>query len=183
MYLPSRVRDVDPIVPEGTDLAIYTWEERGKYLGIAFAGRANKPLWNYIFNTEARRDAQIKETTEARLEGIARMKERMEAKKTWRHKYQVGDILYSSWGYDQTNVDFYEVTAVQDKSIVIREISSKLVGDDRVVALPGRFEGAPMRKIPQGRGDDVGSVKLNSFSYAHKWDGKPKYVTPSGYGH
>ena len=28
---------------------------------------------------------------------------------------QIGDIVYSSWGYDQTNVDFYEVVGKQGK--------------------------------------------------------------------
>lgn len=37
--------------------------------------------------------------------------------------YKVGQILYSSWGYEQTNVEFYQIVAIKNKSIVIREIS------------------------------------------------------------
>ena len=34
-------------------------------------------------------------------------------------KLQVGHILYTSWGYDQTNVDYYQVTALKGETMVI----------------------------------------------------------------
>jgi hypothetical protein len=34
-------------------------------------------------------------------------------------KLEVGHILYTSWGYDQTNVDFYQVTALKGETMVI----------------------------------------------------------------
>jgi hypothetical protein len=37
-----------------------------------------------------------------------------------------GDILVCSWGYDQTNVDYYQVVDVTAKSIRIREIQAKV---------------------------------------------------------
>jgi hypothetical protein len=38
--------------------------------------------------------------------------------------YKVGDILVSSWGYDQTNIDYFQVVRTSDKSVWIREIES-----------------------------------------------------------
>lgn len=39
------------------------------------------------------------------------------------HSVHVGDLFYDSWGYDQTNVDFYQVVALKGKmTAVIREI-------------------------------------------------------------
>jgi len=43
--------------------------------------------------------------------------------------YKIGDILYSSWGYEQTNVDFFQVTKVGDKSVWVRPIASEMVPD------------------------------------------------------
>lgn len=40
---------------------------------------------------------------------------------------RVGDIFYSSWGYDQTNVDFYEVAEVTSKCFRVREIGCKSI--------------------------------------------------------
>ena len=37
----------------------------------------------------------------------------------------VGEILSSSWGYEQTNCDFYQIVKVSDKSIWLREIETE----------------------------------------------------------
>lgn len=44
----------------------------------------------------------------------------------------VGDIFYSSWGYDQTNVDFYKVVGLTPKGVRVQEWEAKVVGIDRV---------------------------------------------------
>ena len=36
-----------------------------------------------------------------------------------------GDIFVSSWGYDQTNVDFYEVVKVAAKTVTLIPIERK----------------------------------------------------------
>lgn len=41
------------------------------------------------------------------------------------HNIKVGEIVYNSWGYDQTNIDFYQVTATTAKTITLRAIQSK----------------------------------------------------------
>lgn len=43
--------------------------------------------------------------------------------------YKCGDILKDIWGYDQTNVDFYQVIHTSKKSIKVAQIQSKLVCD------------------------------------------------------
>jgi hypothetical protein len=42
-------------------------------------------------------------------------------------KPKVGDILYSSWGYDQTNIEFFKVVKVSEFSVWIQEIGKKVV--------------------------------------------------------
>lgn len=100
------------------------------------------------------------------------------------HDFKVGDMLYSSWGYDQTNIDFYQVTAITAAGLTIREVEKHVVGGqgthtELVAPLPNQFAGEPMKK----RAAPNGSVKINSYERAHKWDGKPKGRTGSGYGH
>ena len=36
---------------------------------------------------------------------------------------QIGDVLCSSWGYDQTNCDFYQVTGLTAKGVKVRPIN------------------------------------------------------------
>ena len=180
-----------PGLPEG--LEVYTYHRpnsRGQvaYYGVAFAGKAQKPLWNYAFRDEAQRDRQIAETAKSVESRAKAMKERSDARKQFTHGLQVGDILYSSWGYDQTNIDWYEVVGVPtEKMILVREIAGKTLrsdgyGSDQVMPTPGKYVGPVMKKIPTGRAGHI-SVKISDVQTAWKWDGKPKSETSSGYGH
>ncbi|EAL2460390.1 hypothetical protein YZ31_07110 [Campylobacter lari] len=38
--------------------------------------------------------------------------------------YKVGDVFYSSWGYEQTNIDFYQVIATSKKTIWLASIKA-----------------------------------------------------------
>lgn len=37
---------------------------------------------------------------------------------------QVGMILYERWGYNQTNIDFYQIIKMTEKSIWLKELKS-----------------------------------------------------------
>ena len=85
-----------------------------------------------------------------------------------------GAIAVSSWGYEQTNVDFYEVTRVTASSVWLRPIAKESVENtemmtSRVTPRPGVFTGSEFRKKrPEGDW-----MRLDSFSSASLWDGKP----------
>lgn len=194
-YLPPEVRGKDPIVPEGTDLAIWTWEaekdtpQKGRitmYYGIAFAGKANKPLWHHWFSSEASRQREIDQTVDGRRRHLERKQKSMQDRREFQHGLKEGDILYDSWGYDQTNVNFYQVTEVRGKEVVVREIGAKVVreerGADYLEAVPGKFIGPALKRRPTGTVGHV-SVKIDDVIRASPWDGKPKYQTASGWGH
>ncbi|BFQ96361.1 hypothetical protein DAT1711_15850 [Enterococcus cecorum] len=40
--------------------------------------------------------------------------------------YQVGDIFYSSWGYEQTNVTFWQIVKLTEKTAWFRPLKSRL---------------------------------------------------------
>lgn len=48
----------------------------------------------------------------------------MTATVTVGHPFEVGDIFYNSWGYDQTNIDFYQVVKTTAKSVRLARIKS-----------------------------------------------------------
>lgn len=186
-YLPPAIRGTDPFVPPGTDLAFWSWEENGKLYGIAFQGKADKPLWNFRFLSDAQRQQRIKDTIDTRKMVLQKKQEAQQAKREYQHGLQVGDILYSSWGYDQTNVDFYQVVAVVGKQVAIREIASKVVSGDafseNVAAVKGSFIGPPEKKIPQMGYNGEPYIKVNSVANAYKWNGKPQYQSGPHGGH
>lgn len=109
-------------------------------------------------------------------------------------RLRVGDILYTSWGYDQTNVEFYQVVSLTAASAKIRQIgedvTSRSRGSDRVSAQKGKFLGYPTltKRIiydwPHGGSAQITpSLKISGVVTAWLWDGKPKHKTASGYGH
>jgi hypothetical protein len=82
---------------------------------------------------------------------------------------KVGDIFIDSWGWEQTNVDFYQVVAKPSaKTIVVREIACETVEGSEgmmcrnVRAVPDAFIGEEMKK----RIDNYGGFKTSSFSSA-----------------
>ena len=95
-----------------------------------------------------------------------------------KHNIKVGDIFYHSWGYDQTNIDFYQVVSVTAKTISIRRIvAGEADYDDyqmtgHKVAIKDRFAGDKVLvKTPHLF---AGEWRLN-FEYGSGglWDGKP----------
>jgi hypothetical protein len=176
--------------PEG--LQIWTWEDIGRngspvYLAGAWAGKADKPMWYHTFRDINGQERQIQDTVKLYQDLVDAKRKRLEDQKNFAHGLQIGDILVSSWGYDQTNVDYYQVTRLYGKAIGIREIGKKYLssdgsGSDKVAPDQGAFVGPEMKKIPRG-GYGGASVKINSFASAHKWDGQPDRQTSSGWGH
>lgn len=41
--------------------------------------------------------------------------------------YKVGDVFYSSWGYEQTNIDFYQVIATSKKLFGLQKLKQMLI--------------------------------------------------------
>lgn len=92
----------------------------------------------------------------------------------------IGDIYVTSWGYDQTNIDYYKVTNVKNKTVNLVSIGQK-----RNYTGPMQGECVPdpsvtgnkiytKRMIPNG---DSVSFKMTSYSWAYKWNGKTNCFT------
>ena len=107
----------------------------------------------YRFQSEAAREAWFshwKEQREAKAaDRQAKVTARRQARSAFVNPYHVGDVLHSSWGYEQTNVEFYEVTAVRQTSVQLREIAATLKTDGALAmsgsktACPGQYMGEP----------------------------------------
>lgn len=103
-----------------------------------------------------------------------------------------GDVFVESWGYDQTNIDFYVVTRVTRSSVYLKPCGARTVGEGmstRLVPDPSkvneyRDNRARIGKV-NARGEVVKRVKagwrgepwlnLTSYSGASLWDGERSY--------
>ena len=100
------------------------------------------------------------------------------------HDFKVGDILVSSWGYDQTNVQWYQVVGVTPKSVKIREIKGRVQEtgfmSGESVPIPDAFtNNLWFGEQKTARVNSHGWVNITSDGYitAQKWDGNPEYVS------
>lgn len=154
-------------------------------MGSASKRAKNALAWEY-HTSEASRDRAV-DSWVASYERKAKAKaERAEAAKNFQHGLQVGDILSASWGYNQTNVNFYEVTRVVGKATVeVREVQSKVVRESghAIYVVPAKGKWKRGSTTMKKRVSTSGSVKINSSIRASKWSGKPMYETSPYAGH
>ena len=101
-------------------------------------------------------------------------------------RMKVGTILRYSWGYGQTNVDWFQVIRRTDKSVWIREIEGNIeekgfmCGD--ATPRPGEFKldqqglrvKALRKKVQEQGGEEF--VKMD-YGLAVPWNGRPAYVS------
>ena len=114
---------------------------------IAWKGSANNPSFHYRFNSALARQNYVDNFLANLREHRERIEQRRNTQKSIRAAdyFSVGDVVVNSWGYDQTNIDFYQVVEVKEKSVVLRAIAQKGVpGSDgfmceRVVPIPDEF--------------------------------------------
>jgi hypothetical protein len=165
-----------------------------KPCAMGFGGkRAKADFYNSYMSVESRA-LHVKTYLDNLEERAAAKKTRAAEKKAFEHTLKVGDILYTSWGYDQTNIDYYQVTAVVGKkSVKIRQIHSGLDHHDGcsqnyVIPLKDSFfedcgeydhRGDEMLK----RVGEYNSIRIESYCSATPWGGKPNRETDAYSGH
>lgn len=185
-FIPAKFEE--KIVKFDGAVEVYIIENGPSYVAKGFKGKAAKPSFHYKFKTAERMAEYIDEffADYAKvLEYKANKKAEAKAKKAEAAKnLKVGDIYYSSWGYDQTNIDFYKIIAVKGAKATLVQIGKKYLEpeyqyEDKVLPSPDSIVGEPMNKIV----DQFGNFNIASYAGAYKWNGKPKSQTAAGYGH
>lgn len=171
LYIPSTYK----LIAKDERFGFEVWglinnEPGNRTVAAAFGGKRTKPDWHFRFQNEARLMAKIEET----LSGFMQWDERKAKRKAERsrpHNVQVGDVFRCSWGYDQTNIDFYEVTKVLGAMVEVCEIGQMseetLSMQGECVPAVGQYIGKPMRKKVNMCGDDA-SIRIYSFASAYK---------------
>lgn len=173
----QKVRELT--APDGSLAIIFSKAELlPKCFMLAFAGTAGKTTAHYSYRTVEQAEQAATTFITGRQARAERKGQRKSERAAFKTTLQVGAVLVNSWGYDQTNVDYYQVVAVSatGRSVTIRQIGARAV-EDGPVALSGscwplanEFTGPPMRKIV-GEGN---SVKIHDWgSWAHPWEPKP----------
>lgn len=111
------------VAPKGVPLEFYLADAPGFYTAMCFIGTAAKPAWRYRFKTPEQRAAYMArqiENTKARAASMAAYK----AKREVPSRLEIGHILVTCWGYDQTNREFFKVIAKKgDRTVIVQELA------------------------------------------------------------
>lgn len=173
IYIPKGAR----LVPGPAGCAVYAYELAGKFYALAFRGTAAKPEFHHSYRTAERRQAHVAEFWGS-VQGAAERKAARAAEKAvWVNPLKVGEILYTSWGYDQTNVEFFAVTRVSGRRVWVREIASDgeqtgFMSGRCWPAMPIRFVGDETMHTAQPSGKDGVYVKISECRTAWPEQGR-----------
>ena len=184
-YIPKNAVEVK--AEDINAVAYLDTNKTGAPIAMIFIGKQSKPKHHYRFKSVERRDEFIQQTFKD-LRETAKLKAQRKAeakakKDNMAAKVKVGDIFYSSWGYDQTNINFYLVLAKNNKKLTLietgKDVTSEHEGYEYVTPNNQRWKGDEFTKMI----NSVGGLTMNTYEYAYLWDGKPKHQTAFGYGH
>lgn len=162
-------------------LGIVTFEDRQGRPCAHFYWRDRKGAERYYYRNPEQRAEAIARKIESAKTYAARIETR-KAKRKVLPTIEVGDVLNTSWGYEQTNVEFYQVIERKGKTkVVLREIGSERVRETSwcsadVKPVKDAFIGEAFEKRISQYG-----VKIHSSATAHKTDWESTHHSSWGY--
>ncbi|QED72588.1 hypothetical protein FTV92_26515 (plasmid) [Escherichia coli] len=97
----------------------------------------------------------------------------------------VGDVFVSSWGYEQTNVNFYQVISVHGKkTVTVREVRASVLLTRSMsgykTPLLNDFCGEPLKRRVRDC-YSVPAIEIESFEMAYKTQPEEKHEFTSYY--
>ena len=153
-----------------------------------------KYLFNYRFSNEANRIKYLGEYLDKERDYKHRKELEKQEKKAINADFKasdffkVGEYVVNTWGYEQTNVEFYEVIEVKNKTILVQEVGCmQVVGSMQSHGMANDVvpDGIPLKdskpfllKLKMVKWSDKPECKIcnpKSYYYFHKWSGKPQY--------
>ncbi|MEC9434635.1 MAG: hypothetical protein VYD87_17150 [Pseudomonadota bacterium] len=157
-----------------------------RFYAVGFRGKAQKPAFRYQFLTEALRAdyvgrffAGVKASEDAK----AKRKAKARAAAAKPHGLAVGDVFYTSWGYEQTNVNFYQVVGLAGaRTVELREIGKReepgsAYAHGMACMVVPAADAFVSDEVLRKRVSPHMTVKVDSCETAYFWDGKPKYCS------
>lgn len=177
-FIPKNMEKV--ISMAGTELFMSTdTTNNNPFKAMGFSGKKAKPDFFFCFKTAERR-LEFVTNWENKLRARAKLiQDRKDARKA-PTTIKEGDIMYSSWGYDQTNIDWFQVTKVIGaRMIELQKINGTRTYDDlqdRGTTMPVKdsfiTSEKPFRKLVNND-----AVTISSFARAWLWDGRSKFFS------
>ncbi len=137
-----------------------------------------KHIEGFYFMDEKRREVWVNEKITNINANVKSDNDRKEAKKNVRsnmtNPFKVGEIYYDSWGYEQTNIDFYQIIEVKERSVILQSIGQSYCESEGYSSMAAMVKPDPEIKI--------GEPFLKPITFYLDKDNKPVYHLKSKHG-
>jgi len=138
---------------------------------ICYHGKKKTPTWYRSFKTEIDMFIQIDKTLKSQHDKLmSKDVEKRKAKalaEELRAGVKVGDIFFTSWGWEQTNVEFYQIVGKPSKCRVeYREIGQDLVDTGNMCGTVTPKVGDFISEVKVGRLNVTGGISNVGISGA-----------------
>lgn len=154
-------------------------------IAVCYYGKQMKPDAQYSFKSDEARAAWLTKwfSDVARIEASRNERKAQRAADLRKPcELSVGDVLSGSWGYDQTNIEWFEVVAVRGRNVSIRELCVESVEtgfmQGKSIPLPGQYRSD---KIESRRCMPGGYVRLHSSCTLSKAERNIVAGIPAGF--
>ena len=182
-YLEKR----QAIIPAGavkvkdkqSSAVVYLYVNGGRVCAMAFDGRKFKPAFRFAFSSVAGREQYVIQYMQ-KVRSNEDLAKARKAKQAAPHNLEVGHVFYSSWGYEQTNVNFYQVIGLKGKkTVILRELKQvrEETGYLQGTCAPALNEFCPRSKPIVRRVGADKLVKISESQLGRLWNGEPKTFT------
>lgn len=146
-----------------------------------YKGKSLKTSFNYRFRSIEEMNNHIEGFFKSVEVRTAEKVNRRNEKKAFHTTLKKDDILCGTWGYEQTNVNFYQVVEVSPtkKTVKIREIGAKQTYNamgmcGTKMPVPGDFTSEVMtKKVGPGWNGKGNYINIKSYLGVSNWDGSP----------
>ena len=99
------------------------------------------------------------------------------AERTTGHAFQPGDTVYASWGYEQTNMDWYRVTRATKSYVWLKQLAS--IQTETCFMSGTCIPGQETTKLVTRHYARCESIHIGQH-FASKWNGRPKQYSTYG---
>lgn len=170
-------KDSVKISDKQSDAVAYLYvSKNGKPAAAVFYGKQNKAVSRFYYGNEHIRELAVTRSFEARRQ-TNQWKDERKAERAKPHTLKVGDILSGSWGYDQTNIDFFEVVATTRLSVDVRRLAQHRTAtawaQDDCMPIPGKY----ISEATTHRCSAGNCIKSPVHGVASMWDGRKEHST------
>ena len=152
---------------------------------IAYRGKKARSEWYSSFTSENSFLSAVTRFFESITDHDQRINNRKKERSEFITALKPGDIMVMSWGYEQTNINFYQVIEVTGRcTIMIREICGTITETENgfmqgtVIPRPNVWAHDSLlikKRVQSWDGKEY--ISMTSYASAHVWDGKPMFCS------